>query len=387
MKRIVFLIYSLGGGGAERILVEIISKLKNDFKITLVLIVDDLMYEIPNAIDVVYLDRKRKGVKKNNVVKFFDIFILSYKFAKICRNVNCSHTFSLTTRPNLINCLSKVFKNNGKVILYEVSTPSKLYEKGVGSYFIKKIIKYIYPYSNVLLTNSLGSAKDLRLNFHIDKKISVVYSPINIEYIFTKSTEESLAYEFSSRSENTLKFVTVGRLDSGKNHEMMINAFSEMKHYNSVLYILGDGELHKNLQILVKELNMQRRIFFLGFDNNPFKYMSRCDVFLFTSNFEGFPTVVVEALACGLAVISTDCPSGPREILSKGNLNGNILDDIEMAEYGILTPVYNKHLFRKAIDVVSEDFIVRNRYQDKAVQRAVFFSQKKSMQKIRNIIS
>jgi N-acetylgalactosamine-N,N'-diacetylbacillosaminyl-diphospho-undecaprenol 4-alpha-N-acetylgalactosaminyltransferase len=229
----------------------------------------------------------------------------------------------------------------------------------------------------------MGSARDLKNNFNINKNISTIYSPIDIDYIINQSTKKSdIIIE-----KDTLNFVTVGRLDDGKNHNMMIKAFSRIHNKNSKLYILGDGELKDELVSLVNNLNMKERIIFLGFDKNPFRYMIHCDIFLFTSRFEGFPTVLIEAMVCKLPIISTDCKSGPREILVSKESDSHIIDDIEIGKYGILTPVDNQDLFQKAIDTLVKDTSLRQSYIQNSIARVKTFSKDYSIKQIQDILN
>ena len=112
----------------------------------------------------------------------------------------------------------------------------------------------------------------------------------------------------------------------------------------------------------------------MGKKENPFAYISKTDCFVFASNHEGFPNVLVEALACGLPVITTDCKSGPREILSpKSDIEVQLKDKIELSDYGILTPIKNVEKMKEAIKLIINDESLRNKYQDKAKQRANVF--------------
>jgi N-acetylgalactosamine-N,N'-diacetylbacillosaminyl-diphospho-undecaprenol 4-alpha-N-acetylgalactosaminyltransferase len=380
MKKIVFFINSLEGGGAERILATMLFSLREDFELTLVLIEKRIVYDIPHDINIVYLN----SVWMNyfGLGKFLNIGFLAYKIAKLCAFIKADYCFSLTLRPNLINSLSKQFGNKSVTVLYEVATPSVQYaEKSIASFFIKKMISTIYPRGDVLLANSMGVSNDLKVNFFIEKLIQVVYSPINIDHIINLSNEES---ELSDGK--CVKFVTIGRLDKGKNHEMMINSFSKIKNTDSMLYILGEGELKSDLNILIEKLSLQKRVLLLGFDSNPYKYLRQCDVFLFSSSFEGFPTVVIEALACGLPVISTDCYSGPREMLSNVNDFQRITDNIEVADYGILTPVNNQNCFTEAINVIMENTELIEKYQKGALERARYFSNSDPAYGIKNVL-
>lgn len=368
MKKAVFFINSLVGGGAERVLSTMLFSLKNEFKLTLVLTEKKIDYEIPDDIEIIYMDLS--WINYSGFGKFLNIGFLAYKLSKLCSSINADYCFSLTLRPNLINSLSGMFGNRSATVLYEVATPSVQYAKSdISSFVIKTMIRMIYPKADMLLANSMGVSNDLKVNFFIEKDIQVVYSPVNIDHIANLS---NVVCELSDGK--CVRFVTIGRLDKGKNHEMMIKSFSKIKNTKSMLYILGEGELKGELKLLIDKLGLQERVLLLGFDSNPYKYLRQCDVFLFSSNFEGFPTVVIEALACGLPVISTDCYNGPREILSNVNNFQRITNNIELADYGILTPVNNQNCFIEAINVIMENEELMEKYQKGALERARYFS-------------
>ena len=167
----------------------------------------------------------------------------------------------------------------------------------------------------------------------------------------------------------------VGRLDRGKNHELMINAFFSLKNRNTQLFIIGDGELKNKLQNQIKTLKLEEQVFLLGKKKNPYKYLSKADCFLFSSNHEGFPNVILEALACNLPIISTDCESGPREILSSNNKIIKTLS-IDTCEYGVLVPVNDANNFRKAMDLLYHDNNLRSRYVKASTNRSNYFCSK-----------
>ena len=384
MKKIAFFINSLEGGGAERILSTIINELYTSFHITLILMEDKIDYEIPKDIDIMYLGNK--NINKSNFSKLFNIFFLSYEYARLCKNLNIDYSFSLTLRPNLINSLSRFFYDKSKTILYEVATPSLQYQnKSLSSWIIKILIKKIYPLAKILISNSYGVANDLKKNFNIKNSIKVIYSPIDIGFIRNISNQKCDIFENDKR----IKFITVGRLDAGKNHQMMIKSFSKLSDINTVLYILGDGILKQELEELVYKLNLKNRVIFLGFDNNPYKYLSKADIFLFSSNFEGFPTVLIEALACSLPIVSTDCLNGPREILDK-NINNCLYhtkEELNLVEYGILTPVQNELVFHDAMNLIINNTKLKLKYKQNSYDRSIYFSKEKSINSIKKIFN
>ena len=124
----------------------------------------------------------------------------------------------------------------------------------------------------------------------------------------------------------------------------------------------------------VSDLGMNDKVIFCGFDNNPFKYVSRSDCFVLSSDVEGFPNVLIEALACGKPVISTDCSSGPRELLAPAtDLHHRAINNYEIGEYGILTPVNDVIALAAAMKKMYEDSALRNRFSEIAAGRAQQF--------------
>jgi glycosyltransferase involved in cell wall biosynthesis len=122
--------------------------------------------------------------------------------------------------------------------------------------------------------------------------------------------------------------------------------------------ILGDGEDRPELQTLVQELGLEEAVALPGFVDNPYKFMKRADVFVLSSKWEGLPTVLIEALACGCPVVSTDCPSGPAEILEGGR-------------WGPLVPVGDAGSLAKAILQVLERPLNRELLQKRGLEFTV----------------
>ncbi len=160
------------------------------------------------------------------------------------------------------------------------------------------------------------------------------------------------------------KFIlSVGRLDEGKNHALLIRAYARLKT-DLKLVILGEGVLKDELLALIKDLNLEDKVLLLGFDNNPYKYMSKCEFFAFASVFEGFSNVLIESLACDCAVVCTDHRSGARELFG---------DD----EFGLLVEVNNENSMFMGLKTMLEDENLRKAYKKKAKDRALDFDKAK----------
>ncbi|WP_141071058.1 glycosyltransferase, partial [Campylobacter fetus] len=194
-------------------------------------------------------------------------------------------------------------------------------------------------------------------NFDIDpKKMRVLYNALNLDEIREKSRDLI--------DEKEPFFLSVGRLDSGKNHELLIRAYANLKNCDKNLLILGDGVLKEHLQGVIDELNLKNRVKLLGFDSNPYKYMSKCYAFVFVSLFEGFSNALIEALACSKLVISSDHKSGARELLG---------DD----KWGVLVQVNDETATSKAMQKALDDPDWVKIYEKNAIIRASFFDKRK----------
>jgi glycosyltransferase involved in cell wall biosynthesis len=130
--------------------------------------------------------------------------------------------------------------------------------------------------------------------------------------------------------------ITAGRLTKEKGQWHLIRAFAEVrKKLPCQLAILGAGELESYLKLLAAELGIGKDVYFLGWQSNPFKFMARANLFVLPSLTEGFGLALVEAMACGLPVISTDCPGGSKEIIAPPS----------GGEYGVLVPAFDDKMY------------------------------------------
>ncbi len=315
MKNLAIFIYSLAGGGAERVVSILLQELKSEFDITLVLMNDTISFEIPKETKIIYLENSNPT--ENGLFKLVKLPYLGYKYKKLCQKNKIDTSLVFMNRPSYIAIFAKIFGLKAESIISERSTPSQIYAKNtLTSKANRFLIRNLYPKADKIITNSQGNRDDLIENFQIPpSKTVTIYNPFDIEKIESLSKEDVEGIDFSK-----FTFISVGRVDEGKNHQMIIEAFSKLKSENMQLIILGEGDLKQSLHVKIEEYNLTSKVFLLGFDANPYRYMSKSDCFVFASRFEGFPNVLVEAMACGLPVISTNCKSGPAEILKDGIL-------------------------------------------------------------------
>lgn len=331
----------MSGGGAERVVSYLLPYLqKRGHSVHLVLMNSTISYTLPKDISIHYLENSKPN--EHGVFKLLKLPYLAYKYAKLTKKLKLTHSFSLLSRPNYVNIMMRFFnKNPPKVIISERNYPSMQYGYGdLQSKINKYLIKKLYYKADLTIGNSKANVEDLINNYNVCKKLTkVIQNPIDIDVI------DKIPPVSDFFDADYFNIITVGRLEAVKNHELLIKAMP-LKGL-SRLYILGKGHLLAPLKKLVADRNFTDRVFFLGFDNNPYKYMKEADLFIFGSNHEGFPNVILEAMCCGLPILTTNCKSGPDEILQ---LKSPMNDDIMITPYGVLSPVTNTKLMRKGLD-------------------------------------
>lgn len=378
-KKIVIFINSLDGGGAERVISTLLNNLVEKYECHLILMENKISYELDSRINIISLDEKSN---QNGIVKLLRLPIISYKLSKVIKKHNFSQITSFLYRANYVNILAKYLSKH-KCIISERIAPSSMYEdKSISSTISKFLIRNLYNKADKIIPVSKAIENDLIENFGIYIKQEVIYNPYDIEKI-EQLSKENVSYIIDRKK----SIITVGSLGKRKNHSLLINAFSKIDDKEYKLYILGKGEEEDNLKNLVKELKLQDKVIFIGFDNNPYKYLAKCGIFVLSSNSEGFPNVLAEAMVCGCSVISTDCLSGPREILvPNSDVNFQLENNIELAEYGILIPIKNVDKLQEAMNLIINDESLRKSYQDKAKQRANDFRIDKIIKQYEEII-
>ena len=174
------------------------------------------------------------------------------------------------------------------------------------------------------------------------KEVTTIYNSFNTDRILSFA-ELPVEHDWfkpvgsGQVSGDTKLILSAGRLHDQKNYKLLINAFSVvLKEIDARLVIMGEGELREELENMVQDLNIAHAVLMPGWVDNPYSIMARANLFVSASNFEGFPRAITEAVICGCPIVSTDCPSGPREILEGGR-------------WGYLTPVNDQEALVTAI--------------------------------------
>lgn len=331
------------GGGEERIASIMLRKLKKDFELHLVLFNPPIDYEIPKEI-------KMKCFRPSYSKKWLRILTLPLvliKYILYCRKEKFDLYLSFDTLANLNNCLLKYLGYKGKVALRVVNFPTQRFAgNGLRKKVYKKLISLLYPYADLIYVNSLRIEHDLIELFDVRTPIQFFPNPLDLDLI-----NEEKAEPVEKTSDFT--FIHVGGFRDQKNHHLLLESFAKIENPNVKLWLLGKGDNFSQIIKKAKELNIASKIDFLGFQKNPFKYMAAADCMVLSSDYEGLPNVLLEGLACGIPLIATDCPSGPREIIApKSDQNKVLKDNLEITEYGILVPMNDTNSFKKAMELM-----------------------------------
>jgi len=368
--KLLIFINTLQTGGAERVVSLLLNQLKDDFEIHLALYSRHIDYSIPNDIKILDL---QQPLLQNKIIRFLKLPQISRQVYRYCKKNDINTSVAFLYRPCYINAIMKSFLGyRGRVIMCEGTHQTTMQESHSVIYrmFSKFMVMYSYKRAHLILANSYAIQTDLIENFKIKTPVRVIYNPVDLQFI-KAGTAATPAFIFEK---GIFHFITVGNLRKEKNHLLLIQAFFILKNLPCKLLIVGAGVMEDILKQKVRDLGLTDKVIFCGFDKNPFQYVSRSDCFVLSSDVEGFPNVLIEALACGRPIISTDCSSGPRELLAPdSDIHHRAINNFEIGANGILTPVKDVISLANAMKKMYEDEALRNQFAAKATKRAEQF--------------
>ena len=236
---------------------------------------------------------------------------------------------------NFINIFSNFFYKH-KVIIAERNNPEIYKLTKIG----EKIRHFIYKYSDYLVVQT-KNVKNWAVKFLKKEKVVIIANPVNIK---DKNIGDNKLIEYDDY------ILSIGRLDYNKGMDVLIKAFAKvnLNFPDLKLVIVGEGKLKNDLIKLSKDSGVESNVVFHGYSKSPFRLIQKAKFFVLPSRTEGFPNVLLEAMALGKAVISTNCPSGPSEIIQNG-VNGILIpvDDVKQLTKAMLTLINNKKLVTK----------------------------------------
>lgn len=223
------------------------------------------------------------------------------------------------------------------------------------------LMRYTYPHSDGLIGVSKDTITDLveTLKIAADIPMRVILNPIDLERVHQLS-QKPIEHPWFQNPEVPV-IVTAARLAKQKQLDSLLQAFAQVVRVTPArLVILGDGPLRAELENLCQQLGIGESVWMPGYDNNPYRYMANCDVFVLASAWEGCPIALQEAMACGAAVVVTDAPGGMKDI-------------IEYGKYGVLVPAGNPEALANGMLQVLTNPELKREYQEQARQRSQDF--------------
>lgn len=303
---IVFFMPSIESGGVEKNLFIIGNFIAKNTKYTKIITADSKYNNYFRNMEVI---SPKINFSNSQGRKLKYIFCLVELFKLILKNKKIL-VFSFQANLYCI-VLCKIFFDI-KVIVRANSSSTGWSKSPIKKFIFKKILKL----ADKIIVNSIDFKKEFKRDFNIDTKC--IYNPLDREKII-KLSKEKIKFPFFQKYKKILKIVNVGRLVDQKDQLTLLRALKIIK--NKVPFkalFIGTGKNRTNMQNFIDENNLKKDVKILPFKKNPFSYINLADTLILSSIYEGLPNVLLEALVLKKFIISSDCPTGPREILSNG---------------------------------------------------------------------
>lgn len=378
--KILFLISTLTGGGAERAMSNITTHLPKDVEADILLnsVSDDDFdtdaHKISLGLPIVQ--------KMNLWYQLRATFRRIRALCKLKKNGRYDACISFMDSANVCNIITG---NKYCKTIVSVRTSIKHEKTPEYHYIVRPLIHLFYNSADFVVPLSGGVSRELTDSFHIAKeKVVIITNGFDIARIRRQEMEMLPVLE-NAVALDAFVFLTVGRYASAKNQWHLIRAFAEIAkgHTEMRLLLLGQGAEKSYLQSLIDSCHMSSQIQLIPFNKNPFPYFRTADVFVMPSGWEGYCNALCEALICGLPCVATDFQVGAREILAPDtDIFYQNRTEIEHAKYGIITPVCSgtryigdellepaEELLAKAMLQMYEDKNLREKYHVAALER------------------
>ncbi len=341
--RIAFVLNNLSGGGAERVAVNVANTLASmGHDVTLILNFKRGPYLADVTPEVKILELGQRMLRALP------------KLIMTLRRARFEAVLTVLDQPSIACLLVKPFIGPTKVIVVECNNPLAS-DAGVTSHVwkaIRALRAKLYPKADHIIAKSEGIRSALVSNFNCTgAKITAIANPLDLTRVERMKTEP--ADLVLPETDKRPLLIAVGRLSFQKDFGTLIDAVALLQKRRSVrLVILGEGDLRQELEAKIAQLDLTDSVSLPGFVSNPYALIAQSDAFVLSSRWEGWPNALVEALACGAQVVSTDCESGPREILVDG-------------QFGALVPIGDSpamaDALEKALDTDTDtDALVRH---------------------------
>lgn len=328
-KTVTIFLPSLNGGGIERVMLNLAIGLDNrgqQVDLVLVQATGPLLKRVPAAIRVVNLNSQ----KAINSLPGFIRYLCATRPSSVISALECVNLVNLWGR--------KLSRVPYRSILTTHTTVSRDFLKlsAPKRWLGLTALRHCYGWADHLLAVSSGVAEDISKISGIPRHTcKVIYNPVVTDQLFAAARDTpSHPWLFPDQPP---VIVGIGRLSIEKDFATLIKAFAKVgKKWNCRLLILGEGPARRELEQLIEDFDLSSRVALPGFQDNPYAILAKAKVFVLSSRYEGLPTALIEALALGVRVVSTDCPFGPNEILQNG-------------KYGKLVPIGDSDCMAEAM--------------------------------------
>lgn len=344
IKHIAVFLPNLGGGGAERVALASAAHLtqrghKADF--VLMEAKGDLLPLVPDGVRIVDLKAHR-------------IVAALLPLARYLREEQPDTLHAVMWPVTIIAIMAhRVARSGAKLVVSDQVALSRQVSGGFQRRLLEWSTRLLYPLADVRVVCSKMAADDLaQLSGIARDRIEVIYNPISPPVRIASNAKAEALWKGEGP-----RVITVGNLKEQKNHALLLSAFARLGDRTARLMILGEGPLRPSLEELAAELGIAERVLFAGFTLDPWPYLASADLFVLSSDYEGFPLVLAEAMQAGLRVVSTDCVSGPAELLDGGC-------------YGRLVPCGDADALARAIDLALAEPADPERMRSRAIEMA-----------------
>ena len=336
MKKIALVIADLDLGGGQRVAINLAEALAKQHQVNIIIFRDDEIHYKPSA-NLVHLHcPEKQGIP----AKVYNVFKRAAKLRQHFKQQQYDHIFSFMETANF-----PVAMASREAVVSVHCNPRKLL-----SFFEKLLVHLTYHRAKKVIAVSDDVADILREDYGL-KRVARIYNPVDLQEI-AKQTETPYQHPKPY-------IVALGRLNEVKRFDLLIEAYANSKaQQHCDLILIGDGEMRQSLEQQISKLNLIDKVHLVGVQMNPYPYLAGAEFLVLSSRTEAFPMVLVEALATKSPVIATDCPTGPREIVTQG-------------ENGLLVENENASAIKEAIDQL---------YFDKALQNSMRFNALASIQ-------
>ena len=263
---------------------------------------------------------------------------------------------------NLLIQINKLlaFENAKTILTTHIDLANTLSDKSsdIAYLILKTAIRNLYDSADVNVSVSKGISKSMLKIFKLKKKFKIIYNGIELK--------PKKAAKLSSKKRNVI--ISIARFVEQKDHTTLLKAFKLIleKRPDAQLWLISDGPLKKDIENLAKRLSVEKNIKFLGWVKSIYPYLNKSDVFVLSSNREGFGLVLVEAMSQGLPVISTNTPHGPAEILDN-------------SKYGILVSMGNEKELANQMNILLSNNKISKNYSRMALERSRYFTEEKML--------